>query len=99
MPEWLVIDKIDDFLYFDKVIDICNYFNLSKSQIDNVFQQSLKHYNKYTKRDLYIQRLFNENTRPPRSQYNQDKYIYYEDQEGNKEYGVIFDKNKYIHNI
>lgn len=92
MAEWLLIDKVGDFFYYNKVDDIIKDTGLSKSQINNIFRQSLKHYNKYTNKGLYIQRLFNDTSRPPRQEFIQDKYIYYEDHGGNKEYGVIFNK-------
>ena len=56
-PEWLLINLIGDFFYYDKIEDIIEDTGLTKSQIDNVYKQSLKHYNKYTNRGLYIQRL------------------------------------------
>ena len=92
-PEWLLIDKIGDFFYYDKIEDIIEDTGLTKSQIDNVYKQSLKHYNKYTNRGLYIQRLYNDPTRTPKNNYVLNKYIYYENIKGEKEWGVKFKKS------
>ncbi len=55
--EYLLIDKVGDYFYFNKLSDIEKYLNLSKSQVCNIYRQSLKHYNKNTKFGYYIQRL------------------------------------------
>jgi len=65
MNEYLVIDKIGDFLYFKDQHEIAKYFNITKPQVDGICQ--------YCRRRLvfpspshhiYIQRLFN-NTHSP----------------------------------
>ena len=57
-PEWLLIDKVGDYLYFDKIENIADYLCLTKSQIYSCIIQSLKHYNKYgATRKVYQLRL------------------------------------------
>jgi len=89
MTEYLLIDKLGDYIYFKKLDDISTYLNLTKSQTYNICRQSLKHYNKYTNRGYYIQRLYNDISRTPKMMYNMDKYIYYEI-DGELSYGHKF---------
>jgi hypothetical protein len=68
MSEWLVIDKVGDLHYFNKKTDIGEYFNLSNSEVDGVFQYSLRHINRYSpSQKIYIQRLYTDSSRPARS--------------------------------
>ncbi len=90
MNEWLLIDKVGDFHYFKDIKSICDYLDLTKSQVNNIFIQSIKHYNKYTNRGYYIQRLFNNSYTHQRQQFFTDKYIYYPNDEGGLDYGVKF---------
>lgn len=90
MNEWLLIDKVGDFHYFKDIKSICDYLDLSKGAVYNIFLQSIKHYNKYTNRGYYIQRLFNNTYTHQRKQFFTDKYIYYPNNEGGLEYGVKF---------
>ena len=92
MNEWLVIDKIGDHIYFKNQLEICKYFDLTKAQVYNIYNQSLKHYNKYTNSGLYIQRLFNDNSRTPRKNFSLNKFIYYVNDDGSNQYGILFDK-------
>ena len=77
--EWLLIDKVGDYFYFKDIQKIADYLNLTKGQINNEINQSIKHYNKYTNRGYYIQKLYNNPVL--------DKYIYYIDNNGEKEWG------------
>ena len=92
MYEWLLIDKVGDLYFFKDMEEIAKYTDLTKPQLYNVFLQSIKHYNKYSSRGLYIQRLFNNAHTHQRAQFKQDKYIYYIDDDGENQYGVIFNK-------
>tara|TARA_R110000737_G_scaffold339334_2_gene361171 strand:- start:3535 stop:3855 length:321 start_codon:yes stop_codon:yes gene_type:complete len=76
--EWLLIDKANDYFYFKDIQEICNYLDKTKSQVNNIVQQSIKHINKYTNSGYYIQRLFvDENRTPSNNKYKQIKYIYF----------------------
>tara|TARA_R110000822_G_scaffold37161_3_gene104151 strand:+ start:1577 stop:1870 length:294 start_codon:yes stop_codon:yes gene_type:complete len=86
--EWLVIDKMGDHFYYYKIEDMVNDLGLTKSQIYNEVLQSLKHFNKYTNRGYYIQRLYNDNSRTPKYNYKIDKYIYYVNDDGTSQWGV-----------
>jgi len=77
MKEWLLIDKIGDFLYFEDIMSIAKYLDKSKSQVNNIFQQSLKNTNQIHKSGYYIQRLYEDLSRPPRTIFNINKYIYF----------------------
>ena len=77
MNEWLLIDKVNDFHYFKDIDQICKYLDLSKSQVNNIFQQSLRNINKYSNRGIYIQRLYNDPAKPIRTKYNFNKYAPY----------------------
>ena len=67
MKEWLVIDKMDDYFYFDYIDDIAKYFNLTKPEINAVYTYSLQNINRRSpSKKLYIQRLFLNPTLPPR---------------------------------
>ena len=90
--EWLLIDKTGDYFYYKTIEDMSNNLGLTKTQIYNEVQQSIKHYNKYTNRGLYIQRLYNDFSRTPRVLYKTDKYIYYVNDDKTLEYGVLFNK-------
>ena len=48
--EWLLIDKVDDFFYFKDIKEICKYLDKTKSQVNNIVQQSYKNVNKYTRK-------------------------------------------------
>jgi len=74
MNNWLVIDKLDDFLYFNKLEDIAVYFNLTKNQVYAVYMYNIIHINKYSpSKDIYIQKLFNCPSLTPRD-YSKVKY-------------------------
>ena len=76
--EWLLIDKANDYFYFKDIQEICNYLDKTKSQVNNIVQQSIKHINKYTNSGYYIQRLFvDENRTPSNNKYKQKKNIYF----------------------
>ena len=77
MNEWLVIDKVGDYFYYKNIKDVSIALDLTKSQVYNLVQQSIKHYNKYTSKGVYIQRLYNDPSRTPRNNYVMDKFIYY----------------------
>ena len=49
MDEWLLINKANEFQYFKNIKSICNYLNLTKSEVNNIFIQSIKNTNKYNK--------------------------------------------------
>lgn len=85
--EYLLIDKVGDFFYFNKLSDIEKYLNLSKSQVCNIYRQSIKHYNKYTNHGYYIQRLYNDPTRPPKLLFPMNRFIYYVNNDGSTQYG------------
>jgi len=85
--EWLLIDKVGDYFYFKDIQKIADYLNLTKGQINNEINQSIKHYNKYTNRGYYIQKLYNNISLPPKNIFVLDKYIYYIDNNGEKEWG------------
>ena len=87
MNEWLVINKIGDHIYFKNQLEICEYFNLTKAQVYNIYTQSLKHYNKYTNHGYYIQRLYNDPTRPPKLLFPMNRFIYYVNNDGSTQYG------------
>ena len=91
-PEWLLIDKVGDYLYFDKIENIADYLCLTKSQIYSCIIQSLKHYNKYTNRGIYIQKLYNNPGRPPKNNYDLDKYVYYINDDDSLRFGELFKK-------
>ena len=75
--EWLVIDKINDFLYFDKTKDIAKYFNLTLPQVNSIYTTSLININKYSpSKELFIQRLFVGANLPPRD-YTKTPYSKY----------------------
>lgn len=93
MNEWYLEDKMGDIHYFKDIKSICDYLDLSKGVVYNIFLQSIKHYNKYTIRGYYIQRLYNNPHTHQRKQFFQDKYIYYIDNEGNNEWGVKFNND------
>tara|TARA_R110000850_G_scaffold108983_1_gene221486 strand:- start:7793 stop:8071 length:279 start_codon:yes stop_codon:yes gene_type:complete len=88
--EYLLVDKIGDYHYFKNLKDIGLYLDLTVSQINNEFRQSLKHYNKYTNREVYIQRLFMNPVLPPRLNFDLNKYIYYVNEDGTTKYGEKF---------
>ena len=92
MNEWYLEDKMGDIHYFKDIKSICDYLNLTKSQVNNIFQQSIKHYNKYTNRGYYIQRLYNNSQTHERRQFITDKYIYYPNDDGTLNYGQFFNK-------
>ena len=92
MNEWYLEDKMGDIHYFKDIKSICDYLNLTKSQVNNIFQQSIKHYNKYTNRGYYIQRLYNNFQTHERRQFITDKYIYYPNDDGTLNYGQFFNK-------
>ena len=76
--EWLLIDKLGDYLYFKDILQISVYLDISKSKVNNIIQQSIKHSNKYTNSGYYIQRLFNITGRTPQNNlYKRNKYIYF----------------------
>tara|TARA_R110000765_G_scaffold15885_2_gene45269 strand:- start:104 stop:385 length:282 start_codon:yes stop_codon:yes gene_type:complete len=85
--EWLLIDKVGDYFYFKDIQKIADYLNLTKGQINNEINQSIKHYNKYTNRGYYIQKLYNNPALPPKTIFVLDKFIYYIDNNGEKEWG------------
>ena len=88
--EYLLVDKIGDYHYFKNLKDIGLYLDLTVGQINNEFRQSLKHYNKYTNRKVYIQRLFINPLLPPRLKFDLDKYIYYPNDDDTIKYGENF---------
>jgi len=76
--EWLLIDKVDDFFYFKDIKEICKYLDKTKSQVNNIVQQSYKNVNKYTNSGYFIQRLFVDKSRTPTgNKYKSNKYIYF----------------------
>ena len=76
--EWLLIDKVGDYYYFRDIMSIAKYLDMSKSQVNNLFIQSLKHTNQFHKTGFYLQRLYNDTTRPPKKDFrNKNKYIYF----------------------
>jgi hypothetical protein len=77
--EWLLIDKQDNYYYFKDVHEICEFTHLTKSQVNNVYQQSLKHINRYTNRGYYIQRLFNLPQLHERKKFPMIRNIYFTD--------------------
>ena len=79
MNEWLLIDKMDDHFYFKDIKSICNYLDLTKSQVNNIFQQSIKRVNNYTNKGYYIQRLYNNPHAPIRTQFVYHKYAEFKD--------------------
>lgn len=87
--EYILIDKSGDVFLYKNLAEIEKELNLSKSQVYNVLRQSQQHYNKYTSRGVYIQKTYTGNP-----SYNKianikfDKYLYYEDDDGKKEWGV-----------
>tara|TARA_R110002096_G_scaffold235811_1_gene426127 strand:+ start:1761 stop:2045 length:285 start_codon:yes stop_codon:yes gene_type:complete len=91
MNEWLVIDKVGDYFYYRDIKEVSIALDLTKAQVYNEVQQSIKHYNKYTNRGLYIQRLYNDSSRTPRSNYVMDKYIYFVNDKGEKEWGQLYE--------
>ena len=82
--EYLLVDKTGDNFYFKDLKEIAEYLNLTKSQINNEVYQSLKHYNLYTNRGIYIQRLYNNPVLHKRKKFDCCKYIYYIDSDGEK---------------
>lgn len=77
MKEWLVIDKVGDLYFFDKMEHIGFHFGLKPSEVIGVFQYSLRHINKLSpSKNLYIQRLFNNPERAERD-YTKIKYNWY----------------------
>lgn len=88
--EYLLIDKVGDYHYFNKIQDIATYLDLTKGVVTNICVQSLRKYNKYTNRGYYIQRLFNDPTRPLKLKFNQETYIYYVNDDGSLRYGQRF---------
>ncbi len=94
MNEWLLIDKVGDYHYFKDIKSICDYLDLTKSQVNNIFQQSLKHINRYTNRGYYIQRLYNNPHTHQRTQFSMNKYIYCTDHtQDNQNYVINKFKN------
>ena len=89
MNEWLVIDKMGDHFYYDRIDDMVSDLDLTKPQIYNAVLQSQKHFNKYTTYGFYIQRLYNDLSRPPKTKFILDKYIYYVNDDGTTQYGVF----------
>ena len=89
MNEWLVIDKMGDHFYYDRIDDMVSDLGLTKPQIYNAVLQSQKHYNKYTTLGFYIQRLYNDKSRPPKVKFILDNYIYYVNDDGTTQYGVF----------
>lgn len=77
MDEWLLINKANEFHYFKNIKSICNYLNLTKSEVNNIFIQSIKNTNKYTNKGFYIQRLFNDPTKHIRTKFEKHKYAEY----------------------
>ena len=77
MNEWVLVDKMGDLHFFKDIKSICDYLNLTKSQVNNIFQQSIKRVNNYTKRGFYIQRLYNNPHSPIRTQFVHHKYAQY----------------------
>ena len=78
--EWLLIDKTGDLFYFKDIISIAKYLDKTKSQVNNLFQQSLKHTNQLHKTGFYIQRLYIDKSRTPRNNYSESyKNIYFTD--------------------
>tara|TARA_R110001606_G_scaffold291343_3_gene439224 strand:- start:7311 stop:7595 length:285 start_codon:yes stop_codon:yes gene_type:complete len=91
MNEWLVIDKVGDYFYYKDIKEVSTALDLTKSQVYNLVLQSIKHYNKYTSKGVYIQRLYNDPSRPPRHNFIMDKYIYYVDDDGEKLWGQLYE--------
>jgi len=89
MIEWVMIDKMGDYFYFKDIQAIGDYLVLNKKQVYNLILQSQKHFNKYTSHGVYIQRLYNDPSRPPKTKFTLDNYIYYVNDDGTTQYGVF----------
>ena len=89
MNEWLVIDKMGDHFYYDRIDDMVSDLDLTKPQIYNAVLQSQKHFNKYTTYGFYIQRLYNDPSRPKKVKFILNRYIYYVNDDGTTQYGVF----------
>ena len=59
MYEWLIIDKNNEIYYFKDLKGVEDFTHLTKSQVNNMLQQSIKHINRYTNYGYYLQRLYN----------------------------------------
>tara|TARA_R110000737_G_scaffold260053_1_gene268451 strand:+ start:45 stop:320 length:276 start_codon:yes stop_codon:yes gene_type:complete len=75
--EWLLTDKTGDIFLFKDVLEVSKYLCITKSQVDNLFRQSLKHTNKLHKSGFYLQRLYNDICKPLRTVFIRNKYIYF----------------------
>lgn len=75
--EWVLIDKVGDLLFFKDIMSIAKYLDKSKSQVNNIFQQSIKNTNQIHKSGYYIQRLYEDASRPPRKYFKTNKNIYF----------------------
>ena len=91
MNEYLLIDKVGDYHYFNQIKDIATYLDLEYNQVVWIYNQSIKHYNRiHPVRNVYIQRLFNDPTRTPKLIFKTNKYIYYVNDDGTIQDGVNF---------
>ena len=66
MSEWLVIDKVGDLYFFNRTQDIAKHFCLTLNQTNGAYQYCLRSGCYSPSQKIYIQRLFNDKTRPPR---------------------------------
>ena len=80
--EWLVFDKLGDFLYFYDLKKIAEYFNITYSEVFAISNYSIRRINMPSpSKGLYIQRLYVDCSRTPRNFKNfkfhrSYKYIY-----------------------
>jgi len=58
-PEWLVIDKLDCYNYFDNMEEVAKFLDLTKSETYAMYCYCKRKYVEYSSRGFYIQRLFN----------------------------------------
>ena len=75
--EWLLINKNNEINTFKDIKEVCEFTHLTKSQVNNMLQQSIKHINRYTNYGYYLQRLYNNSWTHQRKQFVMNKYIYF----------------------
>ena len=92
MNEYLLIDKVGDYHYFNKIQDIATYLDLEYQQVVWIYRESIRHYNRiHPVRNVYIQRLFNDPTRTPAIKpFKMNELIYYVNDDNSLREGEFF---------
>lgn len=75
--EWLLINKNNEIYFFKDLKSVEEFTHLTKSQVNNMLQQSIKHINRYTNYGYYLQRLYNNSWTHQRQQFVMNKYLYF----------------------